>query len=181
VDEVPLRLRVWNIRWSDNCTTARVTWEANKPVTAYYYRLYQTTSAYQRTTLTYADFEHLTEGYYLVVVTARDTEGALASEPCRVWFYNRPLGSAFQVYIERYTLVDTDAFFYLAANRDVAAYYVRLYTLEDTYFRSDGSAAYPDLTHGLYYFVATGRELGTASFPPGGPARQFFYINAVGF
>jgi hypothetical protein len=33
----------------------------------------------------------------------------------------------------------------------------------------------------MYYFVGTGREAGTLAFPPGGPARQFFYIVTDGF
>jgi len=176
-----LRLRMTGISWSNANQVAMVTFEGSKPVRRYYYRLWQTQSGYSSTSSAFAVFPDLGEGYYLVVVTARGADGVMAAEPARVWFYNRPLGVAFQVYLESY-VIDHDAItFDVAANEDVSRYYVRLYGVESTYSRSDGSTTYNSLTDGMYYFVATGKETGTGSFPPVGPARQFFYIDTSGF
>jgi len=177
----PVRLRVTGLSWSNDCTAVVASFEASKAVRRYYYRLFQTQSGYNGTSSPFAAFTGLAEGYYMVIVTAKDADGFMAPEPARVWFYNRPLGDAFQVYIESY-VIDHDAItFDVAANREVSRYYVRLYGVEAGYSRSDGSATYEGLSDGMYYFVATGKEAGTGSFPPRGPARQFFYIDTDGF
>jgi hypothetical protein len=160
---------------------AMISYEANQPVTRYYYRMFQTQSTYTGTTGKSATFSGLTDAYYLFIVTARDAAGDFAPVPCRVWFCNRPVGTEFQVYVESYLIIDDGITFNLAANRPVTGYYVRLYSLEDRYYACSGSVTYSGLQDGLYYFVGTGREAGTLAFPPGGPARQFFYITTMGF
>jgi hypothetical protein len=150
-------------------------------VSRYYHRLYQTQTVYSSTASPFAAFSGLGEGYYLFIVTGKDADGSFAPEPCRTWFVNRPLADEFQVYVESYTIDGDTITFNLAATRPVTGYYVRLYSTEDTYSPCSGTATYSGLSDGLYYFVATGREAGTLAFPPGGPARQFFYIRTAGF
>jgi len=177
-------LRVTGIGWSNDCTTALVSFEANKPVQRYYYRLFQTQSAYLSTSMAMAPFMGLGQGYYLVVVTARDQAGFFAPEPARVWFYNKPVGEDYQVYVDSYTIDHDGITFNLAANRSTSRYYARLYGVESGYTaNAAGAVTYSGLEDGLYYFVATGREAATGNFPtvPPGPARQFFYIVTDGF
>jgi len=182
--ETALHLRVTGIAWSENSTTARVSFEANEPVQRYYCRLYQTQSTYSGTTSPDMTYTGLGEGYYLVIVTARDTNGDFAPEPCRVWFFNKPVGIEYQVYLASY-VIDHDAItFTLASNEATSRYYVRLYGLESAYTAvPTGLQIYNGLADGLYYFVATGKEAASGNFPgvPPGPARQFFYINTAGF
>jgi len=182
-NELPFRLRVAGITWSADCTTATVHYEASEPASRYYYRLYQTQPAYTGTSSTSATFTGLGEGYYLVVVTARDARGDFAPEPCRVWFYNKPVGSAFQVYIASFTIDGLNMQVQLSANRPVSNYYARLFSRETAYQRCSSSVLYMFLYDGLHYFVATGREAATGDFPsvPPGPARQFLYMDTLGF
>jgi len=177
----PLRVRLNGISWANDCTTAIVTFEANRAVHRYYYRLYQIQSTYSATSGTFAVFQGLGQGYYLVVVTAKDSSGAFAAEPARVWFYNKPTDDAFQVYIESYSIDDDSITFDLAATDPASIYYVRLYTTQACYTRCTGSVTYAGLADGLYYFVGTGRQAATGSFPTVGPARQFFCIENEGF
>jgi len=175
------RLRVTSIMWSEDCTFAAVSFEANAPATRYYYRLYQTQTAYTSTSFHFATFDRLGDGYYLVVVMAKDADGDFAPMPCRTWFVNRTVGEDFQVYVAGYVIEGDIATFQLAANRDVKRYYVRLYGVEPGYTSSSGTVSYASLSDGMHYFVATGKDSGTLAFPPGGPARQFFYIDTTGF
>jgi len=178
-----LRLRVTGITWSADCTTATVDYEANQPVQRYYYRMYQTQPDYTSTAGTSAMFGGLGTGYYLFVVSARDTHGDFAPTPCRVWFYNKPAGATYQVSLSSYTIDDDEATFALQSNQATELYYARLYDLETTYTAYEPGVAvtYTDLAEGMHYFVATGRDAATLNFPPGGPARQFIYIDTAGF
>jgi len=178
----PLAVRVTGFAWASDGTVATVSYQANQPAMRYYYRMYQTQSTYTSTTSTDAGFNALDEGYYLFVVTARNMAGQFAPEPCRVWFYNKPVGATYQVSLASYEVNHDSMTFTLRANEPTSVYYVRLYSLESAMSRcTTGVVTYSGLADGLYYFVATGRELATGSFPPGGPARQFFYINTAGF
>jgi len=174
-------LRVTGLSWSNDCTAVVASFEASKAVRRYYYRLFQTQSGYNGTSSPFAAFTGLAEGYYLVIVTAKDADGFMALEPARVWFYNRPLGDDFQVYIESYMIDHDSITFDLAASRSASRYYVRLYGVETGYSACNGSVTYGGLADGMYYFVATGKEAGTGAFPAAGPARQFFYIDTDGF
>jgi len=177
-----LRLRVTGIVWSGDCSAATISYEANNTVQRYYYRMYQTQPGYISTGATLAAFGDLDAGYYLFVVTAKDESGDFAPEPCRVWFYNKPVGAEYQVSLQSY-VVDNDAVtFSLQANGSTRSHYVKLYGVDAGYVAdADGVATYSGLADGMHYFVATGKEAGTGDFPPGGPARQFFYIDTAGF
>jgi len=175
-------LRVTGIAWSNDNQAAIVYFEANRPVTRYYYRLYQMQGGYSSTSAGFGAFNGLEQGYYLFVATAKDAAGEFPPEPCRVWFYNKPLGESYQVWLESYSIDSDTITFILEANRDTHTYYVRLFGADDTYSPNrTGVVEYTGLADGLYYFVATGRDRATASFPPGGPARQFIYITTAGF
>jgi len=179
---LPIQLRVTGIAWSDGSTTARVSYEASGPVAQFYYRLYQTQTGYTSTAENSASFTGLGQGYYMFVLTAKDANGDFAPLPCRAWFYNAPVGDEFQVYLSSYAINHDAITFSLEANRSVTNYYVRLYTTEDVYTRNTtGAVTYTGLPDGIQYFVATGKEADTGGFPPGGPARQFFYIVTDGF
>jgi len=184
VYETALHVRVREISWSENNTTATVTFEANKPVVRYYSRLYQTQSTYTGTGSPDITFAGLEEGYYLVVATARGADGKLAPRPCRAWFINEPVGVEYQVRLASYAIDHDAVTFALASNQPTSCYYARLYGLESGYAAvPTGVRAFSDLADGLYYFVATGKEAATGEFPavPPGPARQFVCINTAGF
>jgi len=180
--EDAFRLRVTRIEWSPSATSAVVYYEANREVRRYYTRMFQTETAYTGTSADVAPYNNLVDGYYLFIVTAKDMDGYLASRPCRVWFYNNLVGEDYQVSLASYTIEDDDITIELQANQPTSSYYVRLYSMEGGYTRNKtGTVTYSDLVDGMYYFVATGREAESREFPPGGPARQFFYIDTDGF
>jgi len=183
VDDIPFRVRVSGIEWSNNCRTATVSYLANKTAERYYYRLYQTQPTYTGTSGTSATFTGLGTGYYLVVITARDSSSEFAPEPCRVWFFNRPVGSAFQVYIVSYVVGRGSLFVTLGANADVSRYYARLSPGDTSYHPCGDAFGYIGVFDGLHYLVATGRNAATGDFPPvpPGPARQFIYVDTAGF
>jgi len=177
-----LLVRVTGVVWSSDCRSVTVHYEANQPVTRYYYRLYQTESTYTGTGSTSAGFDDLGESSYLFIATARGPSGEFASKPCRAWFSNKPVGPDYQVSVASYSIDNEAIIFTLQANRDTHSYYVRLFGVDDTYVKSrTGVVTYTGLADGLYYFVATGKERATGEFPPGGPARQFVYIQTSGF
>jgi hypothetical protein len=180
--ETPLRVRVTGMTWSSDSTEVDVDWEANRTVQRYYYRLYQTSPYYVSTGRTSASFAGQGEGYYLVLITAKDTQGTLAPRPCRVWFYNKPVGQEYQVIIRAYAVADDSVMLKLGANRSTPTYYARLLPVESVYtpYRTE-VVSYSGLPDRTYAIVVTGKQAGTGSFPPGGPARQFFYIDTVGF
>jgi len=178
----PFRLRVTRIEWSPSATSAVVYYEANREVRRYYTRMFQTETTYTATSAGVAAYNNLGDGYYLFIVTAKDTDGYMASRPCRVWFYNNLVGEDYEVSLASYTIEDDDITIGLQANQPTSSYYVRLYSMESGYTRNKtGTVTYSDLIDDMYYFVATGREAESREFPPGGPARQFFYINTDGF
>jgi len=177
-----LWLRVTGIAWSTDCTSATVSFEANNPVRRYYYRLWQTQSGYTSTANTSATFNGLGQGYYLYVLTAKDESGDFAPQPCRVWFHNKPVGPEYQVSLQSYVIDHDTVTFTLQSNSDTRSYYVKLYGVDAGYVPdSDAVVTYSGLADGMYYFVATGRERATRDFPPGGPARQFVYVDTAGF
>jgi len=177
-----LRLRVTGITWTNGNRTATIHYEANREVQKYYYRLYQAESSYQSTFDTSATFDDLGKGYYLFVVTARDTNGALASRPSCTWFFNRPVGDDFQVYLTSYYISDNDVTITYAATEPVSRYYWILFGYDWHYTATtDTVVECLDLADGLYYFVVTGRRASDQRFPVGGPARQFFYVTTLGF
>jgi len=180
--ESTLRIRVTGIAWSDNGHSATVSFESNEPALRYYTRLYQFPDGYTSTLSTEATFEGLEDGYYMFVATARDLEGNFPPSPCRVWFINRTWGEEFQVYLTDYILYGNAAWMSYAATQPAARYYVRLYDVESSYAGTRATTkSYMSLSEGMHYFVATGKEEGTRAFPPGGPARQFFYTETDGF
>jgi len=175
-------LRVTSISWSNGNQAAVITFQANRVATRYYYRLYQTQANYNGTSAGFAAFTGLAQGYYLFVVTARDADGEFAPDPCRVWFYNKPVGEDYEVWLESYLIDNDSIIFSLEANLDTDSYYVRLFGVDDAYRANrTGVVEYTGLPDGMYYFVATGRDRATRGFPPGGPARQFVYITTAGF
>jgi len=177
-----LWLRVSSIDWWSGGTVARIHFEANQPVKRYYTRLYQLPGGYGSTSTTNAVFSGLGDGYYLFIVTARDTDGYLAPSPCRVWFINKTWGSEFQVYLAQYTISHDSAAFTYTGTTPCSRYYTRLYDVESAYTGSSlNSCSYTGLADGLYYFIVTGKDAASGAFPVGGPARQFFYVNTVGF
>jgi len=179
---LPLRLTVAKLDWSHDVTTATISFHANRPARRYYYRLYQRHTAYTSTSNTSATFNGLSHGYYLFVVTAKDENGSFPLQPCRVWFYNQPVGTAYQVSLASYSIDDDALTVTLQANRDTHSYYVRLFGVDSTYsINRTGVVTYSGLSDGMYYFVATGRERAAGNFPSGGPARQFVYVETVGF
>jgi len=182
VYESTLRLRVTRITWSDGGERATIRYDANEPATRYYTRIWQVASVYHSTQATQATYAGLQDGYYLFIVTARDMAGAFPPAPCRVWFINRTWGDDFQVYLTDYTIYGNVVWMSYAATRPCSRYYVRLYDVEPAYTSTSATTvSYSGLADGIHYFVGTGRERSTGNFPPGGPMRQFFYINAHGF
>jgi len=180
--EDALRLRVTGIDWWSSGTLARIHYQANQPVTRYYARLYQLSSAYSSTSATTMAFSGLSDGYYLFIVTARDAAGEFAPSPCRVWFLNRTWDDEFQVYLTEYAVTGSSITFNYAATTPSSRYYTRLYGVESTYTGSaSSSCTFTGLADGLYYFIVTGRDASNGAFPAGGPARQFFYITTLGF
>jgi len=181
-----LRLRVTGMTWSNRGRTATISYEANQPIQrgTFYHRLYQTESSYEATQATMAILDDLDDGYYLFIVTARDTLGRFAPEPCRVWFINKTWGEDFQVYLTSCTVLGNVVWFTYAATAPCSSYYVRFYDVEARYTKTFSTiSCCRGLSDGIHYFVATGREKGTGSFPaePPGPARQFFYVVTEGF
>jgi len=176
-----LSLSVTGITWSDEGRTAAISYKANEPVKgSYYYRLYQTQPAYNRTSSTAVTFDNLEDGYYLFVVTARDELGRFASAPCRVWFINKTWGEEFQVYLASYAVYANMAWLTYAATEPCSVYYVRLHDAEDGYTRTTSTTTCcRNVSDGIHYFVVTGKEKATGNFPPS-PARQFFYMDAEG-
>jgi len=177
-----LCLRVIGTAWSPDGRTATVTYEANRPVQRYYWRIFQTQATYTGTIATQAVFTDLDEGYYLFVATAKGPDGTLAPAPCRVWFFNKPVGADYEVSLASHLIDDDTLTFTLRSNRPTTKYYVRLFGVDDAYVgTTTGVVTYSVPADGLYYFVATGKEAATGSFPPGGPARQFITVSTEGF
>jgi len=177
-----LRLRVTGIDWWSAGTLARIHYEANQPVGRYYTRLYQLPGGYGSTSSTASVYSDLDDGYYLFVATARDADGYFAADPCRVWFLNRTWGDEFQVYLAQYEIAGDSVTFSYASTTACARYYTRLYGVESAYTSTAStSCTYTGLADGIFYFVVTGKAAESGQFPPGGPARQFFYIDTFGF
>jgi len=177
-----LSLSVTGITWSDDGRTAAISYKASEPVKgSYYYRLYQTQSAYNRTSASAVTFDNLEDGYYLFVVTARDELGRFAAAPCRVWFINRTWGEEFQVYLTSYAVYGDMAWLTYAATDPCSVYYVRLHDSEDGYTRTTATTTCcRNVSDGIHYFVVTGKEKATGQFPSCGPGRQFFYVDTEG-
>jgi len=178
---VPFAVRVNGISWSANNTSATISWEASAAAQRYYYKMYSEPS-YHSTGSTSATYTGLSDGYYLFIVTAKDSGGTFAPQPARVWFYNKPVGGSFQVYLSSYQLNGDQATLTWSANSSVSRYYHRLYGREAIYRGTSGtSVTYYNCTAGYNYFIVTGKQSGTGSWPSGGPARQWLYIDTAGF
>jgi len=167
------RVHLESINWSEDCRTVTVSYEADKPVRHFQYRLHPREN-YISTTNTSVTLKGLKEGEHLLEVTAQGADGCHSDKPCMVRFYTKPTGKEFQVSLRSYELDDDSVTFKLQANRPVKCYYVRLKGFDDAFRQSaSGVVTYRRLPAGKYCFTATARESATNAFPPGGPVRHY--------
>jgi len=176
-----LKLRIRRMRWSSDGGTVTVQYQANNPVRHYYTRFIPLQGSYQKTTGTSASISGLGDGYYMFVVTAKDPDGNFAAEPCRAWFYNRLRTGLFEVRLVSWSTSGPNLTATVMATEPVKSFYARLYGIQNAYTPSTNTVTYTGLADGICYFVGTGRSALSSQFPPGGPARQYMYVNTWGF